>query len=75
MMLPTSDDVALAARRLEGFAVKTPVIESPRLNALCGGRVLVKAECLQRTGSFKFRGAWNRISQLDAASAPGGVVA
>ena len=75
MMLPTSDDVALAARRLEGFAVKTPVIESPRLNALCGGRVLVKAECLQRTGSFKFRGAWNCISQLDAASAPGGVVA
>jgi threonine dehydratase len=75
MMLPTNDDVALAARRLEGFAVKTPVIESPRLNALCGGRVLVKAECLQRTGSFKFRGAWNCISQLDAASAPGGVVA
>lgn len=75
MMLPAFDDVMTAAKRLRGFAVRTPVIESPRLNALAGGRVLVKAENLQRTGSFKFRGAWNRISQLDASSAPGGVVA
>ena len=74
-MLPSFDDVEKAARRLQGFAVKTPVIESPALNARVGGRVLIKAECLQRTGSFKFRGAWNRISQLDSASAPGGVVA
>ena len=55
--------------------MKTPVIESPALNALTGGRVLVKAECLQRTGSFKFRGAWNCISKLDPAQHPGGVVA
>jgi threonine dehydratase len=75
MPLPTFHDVEAAARRLEGHAVRTPVIESERLNALAGGRVLIKAECLQRTGSFKFRGAWNRISQLDGASAPGGVVA
>jgi threonine dehydratase len=75
MTLPTFRDVEAAAKRLEGFAVRTPVIESPRLNAIAGGRVLVKAECLQRTGSFKFRGAWNCISQLDASSAPGGVVA
>jgi threonine dehydratase len=75
MMLPTFEDIEVAAKRLEGFAVKTPVIESPRLNAIAGGRVLVKAECLQRTGSFKFRGAWNRISELDPSSAPGGVVA
>ena len=74
-MLPTFEDIEHAARRLAGHAVLTPVIESPRLNAIVGGRVLIKAECLQRTGSFKFRGAWNRISQLDAESAPGGVVA
>ncbi len=74
-MLPDFSHIETAARRLEGFAVHTPVIESPKLNALTGGRVLIKAECLQRTGSFKFRGAWNLISQLDVASAPGGVVA
>jgi threonine dehydratase len=74
-MPPTFEDIEHAARRLSGHAVRTPVIESPRLNAIAGGRVLIKAECLQRTGSFKFRGAWNRISQLDAQSAPGGVVA
>jgi threonine dehydratase len=55
--------------------VVTPVIESPKLNAITGGRVLIKAECLQRTGSFKFRGAWNMISKLDAKKAKGGVVA
>ena len=74
-MQPTFKDITRAAGRLEGFAVKTPVIESPKLNALTGGRVLIKAECLQRTGSFKFRGAWNLISQLDPALTPGGVVA
>jgi threonine dehydratase len=74
-MLPSFDDVEKAARRLQGYAARTPVIESPALNQRAGGRVLIKAECLQRTGSFKFRGAWNRISQLDKASAPGGVVA
>lgn len=74
-VLPELKDLEAAARRLEGFAVTTPVIEHPRLNALAGGRVLVKAECLQRTGSFKFRGAWNCISQLDPAQHPGGVVA
>lgn len=74
-MLPSFEDVEKAARRLQGYAVRTPVIESPALNQRAGGRVLIKAECLQRTGSFKFRGAWNRISQLDKATAPGGVVA
>jgi threonine dehydratase len=74
-MLPTFNDIEKAAERIKGLAVRTPVIESPRLNALAGGRVLIKAECLQRTGSFKFRGAWNRISQLDRQTAPGGVVA
>ena len=74
-MLPSFMDVEKAAERLKGHAVRTPVIESPRLNHMTGGRILIKAECLQRTGSFKFRGAWNRISQLDAVSTPGGVVA
>ena len=74
-MLPEFKDIEKAARRIEGFAVRTPVIESPKLNALTGGRILIKAECLQRTGSFKFRGAWNMISKLDAKKARGGVVA
>jgi threonine dehydratase len=75
MMMPEFQDIEAAQARLVGFAVRTPVLESPRLNEIAGGRVLVKAECLQRTGSFKFRGAWNLISQLDKSSAPGGVVA
>jgi threonine dehydratase len=75
MTLPEFGEIEAAAGRLTGYAVRTPVIESPKLNAATGGRILVKAECLQRTGSFKFRGAWNCISQLDAAKTPGGVVA
>jgi len=74
-MLPEFKDIEKAARRIEGFAVRTPVLESPKLNTLTGGRILIKAECLQRTGSFKFRGAWNMISKLDARKAKGGVVA
>lgn len=74
-MMPTFSDIERAAVRLNGFAVHTPVIESSHLNEITGGRILVKAECLQLTGSFKFRGAWNLISQLPATSAPGGVVA
>lgn len=74
-MLPDFSQIGQARERLEGFAVKTPVIEQPKLNAMTGGRVLIKAECLQRTGSFKFRGAWNMISQLDRQTTPGGVVA
>lgn len=74
-MLPEFKDIEKAQRRIEGFAVRTPVIESPKLNALTGGRILIKAECLQRTGSFKFRGAWNMVSKLDAKKAKGGVVA
>jgi len=73
--LPVFEDVLAAAKRLEGMAVKTPVMESLWLNDIVGGRVFIKPECLQRTGSFKFRGAWNFISQLDRKSNPGGVVA
>jgi threonine dehydratase len=55
--IPTIADVLEARERLNGRAIVTPLIESPALNALAKGRVLIKAECLQRTGSFKFRGA------------------
>jgi threonine dehydratase len=64
--LPTFADVEAAAARLRGVAVRTPLLESETLNERVGGRVLLKAECLQRTGSFKFRGAYNTISQIDA---------
>ncbi|MQA67230.1 MAG: pyridoxal-phosphate dependent enzyme [Alphaproteobacteria bacterium] len=69
------DDIRAAARRIEGKAVVTPLLESPLLNQRLGCRVLVKAENLQLTGSFKFRGACNRIMQLDAAARARGVVA
>ena len=55
--LPTSDDVDAAARRLDGVALHTPLVTSPVLDMLTGARVFLKAETLQRTGSFKFRGA------------------
>lgn len=73
--LPSFDDVRAAAKRLEGLAVRTPLVESPALNERVGGRVLLKAETLQRTGSFKFRGAFNRISQIPEDDRAGGVVA
>ena len=69
------DDVCAAARRLDNKAVRTPLLESPLLNARLGCRVLAKAESLQLTGSFKFRGAYNRISQLSPGELRTGVVA
>jgi threonine dehydratase len=57
-------DIRSAAARLRGIAVETPLLESEALNGLIGGRLLLKAEPLQRTGSFKFRGAFNAISAL-----------
>jgi threonine dehydratase len=75
MPLPVFDDVVAAAKRIEGFAVKTPLLEAPLLNAKLGGRLLLKAEPLQRTGSFKFRGAYNAISQIPADKRKNGVVA
>ena len=61
---PSFADVEAAAGRLAGHAVVTPLVSSPALDARVGGRILLKAETLQRTGSFKFRGAYNRISRL-----------
>jgi len=73
--LPTFADIIDARKKLDGYAISTPLLESHHLNQRTGGRILIKAESLQRTGSFKFRGAWNRISRLDRDSAKGGVVA
>ncbi|HYC97319.1 threonine/serine dehydratase [Brevundimonas sp.] len=64
-----------AARQIAGHAMRTPLIESPALNARVGGRVLLKAETLQVAGAFKFRGAYNRISRLTADERARGVVA
>jgi threonine dehydratase len=72
---PTAEDVRAASRRLAGHARVTPLLESDRLNEALGGRLLVKAENLQRTGSFKFRGAFNLMSQLSTGELAKGVVA
>ncbi len=72
--LTTIDDVRAAADRIRGAAVRTPLLESPAVNARLGGRLLVKAESLQRTGSFKFRGAYNKLSQLSPEQLAAGVV-
>ncbi len=71
-------DITRAAERLRGHAVETPLLESDRLNAQLGCRLLLKAEALQRGGSFKFRGAFNAIRALvesSPAQAARGVVA
>ncbi|MBU2400428.1 MAG: threonine/serine dehydratase [Alphaproteobacteria bacterium] len=73
--LPSFEGVLDAARQIDGVAVRTPLIESLALNAVVGGRVLMKAENLQRAGAFKFRGAYNRISRLNAEEKARGVVA
>jgi len=73
--LPDAGAVRAAAVRLNGKAVVTPLLSSPRLDAQLGCRLLVKAECLQRTGSFKFRGAYNALSQLGPEARRAGVVA
>jgi threonine dehydratase len=75
MNTPTIDDIADADLRIRPFAVETPFLEWAVLNERLGARVLCKAEVLQRTGTFKFRGAYNRISRIDRDEFPGGVVA
>lgn len=73
--LPTFQDVKAAAERIAPFAVRTPLVASAALDEAVGGRCLVKVEPFQRTGSFKFRGAFNALSRLDAAQRETGVVA
>jgi threo-3-hydroxy-L-aspartate ammonia-lyase len=72
---PTLDEVEDAARALKGVAFATPLLENTEVNERFSGRLLVKAETTQRTGSFKFRGAYNRIRQLDEAARGRGVIA
>lgn len=74
-MTVTFADIEAAADRLEDLAVVTPLIESPHLNDRLGGRVLLKAETMQRGGAFKFRGAMNKLSKLTADERARGVVA
>ena len=69
------DDVRDAAARLDGVAHRTPVLRSRTLNGVVGAEVHLKAECFQRGGAFKFRGAHSLISTLDAAQRAAGVVA
>ena len=67
--------IEAAAQRLDGIAVRTPLIRNDELDRIAGGRVLVKAENLQAIGSFKIRGAYNLMSQLSPDEAARGVVA
>jgi len=71
----TLDRIRAAAARLDGVAHRTPLLSSTTLDRRCAAPVLLKAEPLQRSGSFKFRGAYNRLSLLGAAARDGGVVA
>ncbi|CAB3960809.1 serine/threonine dehydratase [Burkholderia aenigmatica] len=73
--LPTYDDVAAAATRLEGHAHRTPVMTSRTIDEALGAQVFFKCENLQRMGAFKFRGAFNALSRFDAAQRRNGVVA
>jgi threonine dehydratase len=73
--IPAFADVAAASARIKGVALETPFIESLALNERLHARVFLKLELLQRTGSFKFRGAYNRLAQLTPAERKRGVVA
>jgi threonine dehydratase len=71
----TFDRVKAATSRLAGIAHRTPLLTSATLDASCGATVCLKAEPFQRSGSFKFRGAYNRLSLLDADEKARGVIA
>ncbi len=69
------DAIRAAEQRLEGHVRRTPLLSSPNIDAIAGRRVLIKAECLQHTGSFKYRGALSAISALDAHARERGIIA
>jgi threonine dehydratase len=73
--LPGLTEIRAAAEKLAAVAVQTPLLQAPALDRRTGGHVLIKAEMLQRTGSFKFRGAYNKISRIAPALRHKGVVA
>lgn len=74
-MVPDYSDILAAASRIAPHAILTPLVESVVLNARTGGRVFLKLETLQRTGSFKFRGACNRLAMIPKQERGNGVVA
>ncbi len=74
-MIPTIEDVKAAAKRIEGIAVKTPLIRNDMLDEITGAKVWVKAENLQRGGAFKMRGATNAIAALAPEVRAKGVIA
>lgn len=67
--------ITAATNRLSGNVRRTPLLSSPMLDEIAGRRVLVKPECLQHTGSFKYRGAWSAISALDDQTRARGILA
>jgi threo-3-hydroxy-L-aspartate ammonia-lyase len=73
--LPTYEDVAAAARRIEGHAHRTPVMRSRTIDGQLGAEIFFKAENFQRIGAFKFRGAFNALSQFDEGQKKAGVLA
>lgn len=73
--MPTYDDVVSAAEKISGFAVKTPLLRCEDLSEKLSAEIYVKAECLQRVGAFKFRGAYNRLCRLNEDEKKRGVVA
>ena len=75
MQIPTIEDVRAAAKRIEGIAVRTPLLRNDALDDAVGARVFVKAECLQRGGAFKMRGAANALAALAPEVRARGVLA
>ena len=71
MTNPSYQDILAASERIKGRAVRTPLLFSPVLSDRLGARVFLKLETLQRTGSFKFRGAWNAVQALGSAASAG----
>ncbi len=74
-VLPDWSDVEAANARLAGHALRTPVLRSPEMDAWVGAQVYFKCENLQRTGAFKFRGAFNALARFDAGQRKRGAVA
>ncbi|MBT4739630.1 MAG: threonine/serine dehydratase [Rhodospirillaceae bacterium] len=74
-LIPTPNDIRDAATRIAASVKKTPVLTSQDLDGQTGGRIFLKAECLQKTGSFKIRGATNKLMQLSESERAAGVVA
>jgi threonine dehydratase len=74
-MTVTLEHIQQASERLYGVAIRTPLLRSAHLNTRLGGKVFIKPECLQHIGAFKFRGAYNRLSQIEESCKKAGVVA